>query len=692
MSLPLLLADVPDLPQRSRRERVEAVEGVSGPERTEVDLLRIAPGANRIYVQAVLPDGELGLFLVDTGANVSVLTEDTATRLALPAGETQGLWGLGGTQSARLTSLPSLGLGEDVVFDVEVLVGVRGLSDTAGFMPVDGLLGNNVWSRFTVEIDYPADRLVLHRPGEGFPDSARAVPMHYDGHVHTLVSVKTAGKAAQVVAEVDTGASELTLCAASGVPLAGEHTEGLEMLLGIGASQTLPPYRFLNMTRRIPVEEVELGGAVVDVDLPIRWLSYEDTASAGCGDDLVGAMKGLVGHEYLSHHRVFFDYAGGRFALLPSRRPARQLDGHAVILDQEVAAHGEGPGRALVRGKLLVGMGKIDDALAAFRAFEAWPEARPSERAEASIWIARVLRSEGRHDEAWAALAGLSAGDLVDQDQIVGTVNGLVFEGRPDEARTIATAAVAERPEEGFAHVALADALLHQGDLDGAQAEMLEAVRLAGFPDAHLLRRARIALASGDRYGSMAHVRKQIQLYPHDGATLWFYATLASEPRDRETFRADLDAAMARLHPYDRPFDFLVAAHRILGDDDEVGRFLAEGLSHHCEDMPSELPERGNCYAWYEALAGTDLDDALARIDASLAETGPRADFLDTKAMVHLARGEHAAAAAAAHEAARLSPDDVYMLWQAERIGQIAGRKPPGVASPPVSEYNDGSP
>jgi hypothetical protein len=40
--------------------------------------------------------------------------------------------------------------------------------------------------------------------------------------------------------------------------------------------------------------------------------------------------------------------------------------------------------------------------------------------------------------------------------------------------------------------------------------------------------------------------------------------------------------------------------------------------------------------------------------------------------MVHLARGEAGPAVASAASAARLSPDDVYMVWQAQRIAELA--------------------
>lgn len=654
--------------------------------RAEIDLLRAGPGAERLYVQATLPDGSTGVFLVDTGADISVLTDEHALRLSLDAGRETPLWGLGGTQQARVTTLPSLALGDVVVRDVLVAVGVKGVSD-AGFVPVAGILGNNVWSRFTLEIDYPADLLVLHPPGAG-PERGRGAPMFFDGaHVSTLVEVTTKGERRTtrgIVAEVDTGASELTLCAGVGLPLAGDHTEGLEMLLGIGASETLPPYRFLQMTRRVPVDAVSIGGVEVDVEIPARWVGYDRAGSMACDDALIGGMKALIGHEYLARHRVVFDYALGRLALLPSRRPPRQLDGHAVLHAQEVAAHGEAPERGLYRGKLLLGLGRNDDALRAFRAFVAAPDVAPDERAEARVWAARVLRDQGRHEEAWKALDGITPGELVDQDLVVGTVNGLVFEGRIDEALALAGAALAERPDAGWAHVAHADVLHHLGDHERAQAELLEAARLDEYPDAHLLRRARVALAAGDRYGSMAHVRRQIELYPHDGKTLWFYALLAQDAAERETFRADLEAAMARLHPFQRPFDFLVAAHRVLGDD--ATSWLAEGTKAHCDPLP-EGTDEDNCLAWYWALAGLEPEQALTRIDRALAATGPRSDYLDTKAMVHLSRGEVALARTAAHEAARLAPDDVYMLWQAERIAQLEDPAPPAVAPEPVSEY-----
>ena len=43
-----------------------------GPQHTTLDLLRPYDGFPKVFVQARLPDGELGTFLVNTGADISV--------------------------------------------------------------------------------------------------------------------------------------------------------------------------------------------------------------------------------------------------------------------------------------------------------------------------------------------------------------------------------------------------------------------------------------------------------------------------------------------------------------------------------------------------------------------------------------------------------------------------------------------
>jgi hypothetical protein len=196
-----------------------------GPDAVELELLR--PGKDpiersRIYVQAKFHDGSSGVFLVDTGAAISVLNPETAERLKMDLERGGIAQGLGGSSRYDVGVMPVLGLGDAALPEVAFAVGVDGAPKMAGLMEIDGILGNNVWSRFLVEIDYPADTLVLHRPGT-VRTPKRATHMLYNGsHLMIPIEVETDTEpraAGQLFVMVDTGASELMLQGPDAVPL-----------------------------------------------------------------------------------------------------------------------------------------------------------------------------------------------------------------------------------------------------------------------------------------------------------------------------------------------------------------------------------------------------------------------------------------------------------------------------------------
>jgi tetratricopeptide (TPR) repeat protein len=646
--------------------------GWSGPDKVEIDLLRPNPGGSRIFVQAILPDGEPGLFLVDTGAAISALSTETSERLGLSVDDEWGfVEGLGGRAPLNRAIVSSLVLGEATVPDVEFAVGVRGIPVFVGGMPLDGILGNNIWSLFVMEIDYPADTLALHRPGT-LRIPKRADPMFFDGsHVFAPINITTSSDPPhtdRVVIQVDTGASGLMLAGSHGRRFEDDYTEGIEPIFGIGANELVPASQFLQITRHVPVAEVELGGRTITTIDQARWVNFQGNSPIG-----PEGLKGLAGHELLQGHAVILDYPEGRIALRRSRRKHRSMDGHQVLLDQDLARYGDDPSRYLYRARMHVFMGNPDEGATLLEALIVDPptSAEPETVAEARVLLAGVHRINGDLDAAWEALAPLGAGELVDQGEVIAAVNGLLLEDRAEEALALAEAAWEERPDEVVALVARSDALFSVGRYQEADAVLMDAARLVENPDANLLRRSRIALAQGDRYGAMASMRKLLALYPYDGLFLWFYAELIDPDTDADTFRYDMTTAMDRLHPGDRPLDFLVAAHTTLGDRARALELMDEGIARDCTRAQSK-PSENNCLAWYFALADTEHAEALRRIDEALAETGERSDFLDTKAMVHLSRKEYEQAHRAAVAAARLSPDDVYMLWQAERLGQLA--------------------
>lgn len=640
----------------------------SGPDTVTIDLLRPSQGGNRIMVQALLPDKSLGLFMIDTGADISVITRATSQRLGLEVEENWGIVeGLSGSTPMNRSVIPWIGLGDAAVSDVEVAVGLAGVRDEIAGMPFAGILGNNVWSHFTVEIDYPADILVLHRPGtERFPKQSDI--LIFDGsHILTPVRLTTAGRPAttsDIIIQVDTGAGEILLSGRTGQAFEDAYTEGLEPLWGIGASETLPPYRFLQNTRRIPIQSVEFGSQKIQATIDARWVNFDTLTPVG-----PTSMRGLLGHHLLQGHRVFLDYHGSRISLQKSRRKPRQTNAQAILLEQDIAEYGDDPSRFLLRAQLHAGAGRIDESIALLERFLIGDVDAP----EASVFLARLYREQGNLEKAWESIKKLNVEGMVDESEIVAAVNGLILEGEKEQAFLLADDATVARADNGWTYVALADVLLAKGFPDRARQALLEAVALEENPDAHLLRRARVALALEDRHAAMAHVRKLLQLYPSGGPFLWFYALLIDNETEADTFQVDMQGALSRLHPNRQPLDFMVASYRALGDSEASLAAMREGLARDCLPM-EEQALIDNCYAWYWALAQVKPEEALKKIDSALEAEGRRSDFLDTKAMVHLARGEYEAAQSAATAAARMSPQDVYMLWQVERIGDIAQR------------------
>jgi tetratricopeptide (TPR) repeat protein len=253
------------------------------------------------------------------------------------------------------------------------------------------------------------------------------------------------------------------------------------------------------------------------------------------------------------------------------------------------------------------------------------------------------------------------------EHELIATVNGLWLAGRASEGLRIAEEAVEREPTAADAWVALSDARRASGDLSGAREAITEANRLDENPDGHLLRRAWIAREEGDRYGAITYVRQAMRLVPADGVAPWFYAMEVAGTPEEGMFRNDLGRALARLHPSDRPFDFLSAAYAELGETAEAASFMALGRAHDCPSTESEISEK-NCEAWYLALSHQDLPEARKDIEGALAADPNRPEFLDTLAVVLHAQGDVVDARAAAFRAASLAPDNAYLLWQAARM------------------------
>ncbi|MFN7145804.1 MAG: tetratricopeptide repeat protein, partial [Myxococcota bacterium] len=207
-----------------------------------------------------------------------------------------------------------------------------------------------------------------------------------------------------------------------------------------------------------------------------------------------------------------------------------------------------------------------------------------------------------------------------------------------------------------------------------AGAAIAEASQVSPGGSAHLLRKARIASAEGDRYGAMVALRELWTLLPMNGTPFWLYSYLA-EPADVPAFLTDMENAVARLHPGDEPWDFVGAAYLKVGEVKRGKEALVKGYARDCAPM-SDGPDRKNCDAWYWALGGERLEEAKASVEAALKERPWASAYHDTAATVAYAAGRGDDARKHAELAARLSPGDPYLLWQLDRVGAKFPRSP----------------
>jgi len=635
----------------------------------EIPILRSQPSAEKLYVQARLPDGSHGLFMVDTGAGITAITQSLADRLGVEGKDTgRSLHGLGGETPLIRGSIEHLDFEGLRVGPVDVAIGVPGIPSHAGWMPIDGILGNNVWGEFQIAIDYPADVMELSRAnGIAFPENAQDI--YFDGRhlvVETLISAGKEGAPInrKLQLELDTGARGILLSGNAGNGFEELASEGEEPIFGVGASEDVPVSAFYRRTRHVPIQSIALGGALVETPLAATWINYGQGSHVGPQD-----LNGLIGHAVLSAHKLLIDFPNRKLALVESTREARQNNGHSTLLAQDQKRHGRSKARGLFRAKMHLAEENYESAERELLRFLK----KQKGDGEALSLLARIHRIRGDLEGYLHILGQISPEAMAREGELVGAVNTLLLGGKEAEAAKLVDEAVKLAPEEPASFIALFELHLHHGKREDARAALKQARRLKENPDAFLMRRSRLSLAEADTFGTASHLRRRLALYPSDGFALWAYALSFPQQGDAPgTFRKDMMGALNRLHPDMIPLDFAAAAHLILGETQQSADLVQQGMERDCEDA-TPVPERSNCEAWYRAMGDQDLDRALSLVDQALAADPFRPDFLDTKAVVHWRRGELEAAELAAAEAVRLNPADVYHLWQLDRIRVIRG-------------------
>jgi len=250
-------------------------------------------------------NGTTSSFILDTGAQRSVVTEAAIRRLGLARDPWVGttMSGIGGINDRANADPRRFTLGgvplvrRTLNHDTSLAVGVLPGSSAPGPL-VDGLLGRDYLSMFDLDLDVPALRLTLFQPvgcsGRFLPwaDGYVAVPVSNPTESALVVPVVLDGTPLRAL--LDTGASGSLLGAAgivrTRVDVAGPGSDPTDQVSGLG------PH--IVTMRRHQFHSLSVGGQIVQS--PLVWVAPVH---------LTPIVDMLLGADWLAARRVWISYA-----------------------------------------------------------------------------------------------------------------------------------------------------------------------------------------------------------------------------------------------------------------------------------------------------------------------------------------------------------------------------------------------
>jgi hypothetical protein len=294
----------------------EGDEGAFAPVRRRPDDTRFDPGrpakvrleraaTGQLLVFPSIDGVELGAFIFDSGAAVTVIAPEAAAKLGLPTVGRSPLPSMFGTAAANVYRAQSLGLGPVTISGVSLVEMDLAPLNAAFGRRVEGIVGYDLFSRCIVDLTLREDALTLHDPRanrlHGLPWRPLTLPMR-----HPAVLAKAAG--------VSEGSFRLDLGAAGG-PAGNVTFHG----------STVKAYRLLDgrQIARVQSGRLHLGlGEIPWFELaghrferPMAMFALDDEGVLG----EVGTL-GNIGVEFLRPFRVVFDYPRSRIALIELAR------------------------------------------------------------------------------------------------------------------------------------------------------------------------------------------------------------------------------------------------------------------------------------------------------------------------------------------------------------------------------------
>ena len=269
--------------------------------------IRFVLNSNHIHIPVGIGGAKPLNFLLDSGAPLPFLDTQTAKDLSLKiVGKFEGR-GVGeATQELNLVSLPSVRFGDLIIDSVSAgTIGLKPLNKYEG-MPVEGILGYDIFSRFVVKVDYENQKLTLYEPSSfEYKGKGEIFPITLENNLPRL-KAKIDGRYEGNFL-IDTGArTSLSLH----TPFVQKHDllaktgKKIDVFSGIGIGGKA-------MGKVTRVKSIQIGS--FKIPAPVTHLSSSEKGALASE-----RIDGLIGGGILKRFTVIFDYPNKRMILEPN--------------------------------------------------------------------------------------------------------------------------------------------------------------------------------------------------------------------------------------------------------------------------------------------------------------------------------------------------------------------------------------
>jgi len=256
---------------------------------------------NHIFIPARIAgyDRDL-LFLLDSGASMTVVDSSIAAAMHLANGGTMPGAGAGGMANFSLTRIPGLTIG-DIEFSEQTAISfpISGLLRTFEETEIGGVLGYDFLSRFVTRIDYEHGVLSFFEP-DSFPRPVGATVVEAP-LLHNLFSLRAALDGVKSSFFLDTGANSSLLhgAFADSTELAKGRRTLAMAIRGAGGEETASLCRF---------DSLVVGG--VTIMRPVLAITRGKK-----GISVLENVDGVIGNDILERFTVTLDYRAQRVLL-----------------------------------------------------------------------------------------------------------------------------------------------------------------------------------------------------------------------------------------------------------------------------------------------------------------------------------------------------------------------------------------